>query len=241
MTVALATRLSRSDVMKSMVWMRSAVLPLLLGAMAAVAGAQGKGQDKGKGGGKGKAKSHDKVEAIRGRGLAKGRSERRIIVSESGGNVSFREFALSPRKGRRLAGLAVATAVRSGRDDDFVIMPVSNRVRVLNRTGAVLVDFDDDFRWSRVLDPSGVIITRPTTSDLTRDVLLDVLGSIVLNRLATHAVALGLQDPLTGRWLRPVDDNGPRVLLLSSGTRPVAEIVDVNRDGNADVMLVAVR
>jgi hypothetical protein len=100
---------------------------------------------------------------------------------------------------------------------------------------------DNDLRWSRVLDPSGVIITRPTTSDLTRNVLLDVLGSVVLNRLATHAVTLGYQEPLTGRWLGETNDAGPRVLLLSSGTRPVAELVDTNRDGNADLMLVTTR
>ena len=301
--------------MRSTRWMKRTLLPLLLGGIAAVAGAQGKGQ--GKGGEHGKGKGGAKSEVARqergnqGRGnQGRGRVARRgddrdnrdnrgrgndkvargRVVTESGGNVSFREFSASPRRGQRLAGLAVASAARFGPHDDFVITPVDNRVQVLNRNGVVLVDFDDDeelgnwkvvsepfkdrngapsfcrsgaghpvwgrqwcldkgfglgsdndLRWSRVLDPSNVIITRPTTGDLTRDVLLDVLGSVVLNRLATHAVTLGYQDPLAGRWLGQTDDTGPRVLLLSSGMRPVAEIVDLNRDGSADVVLVSVR
>jgi hypothetical protein len=70
-------------------------------------------------------------------------------------------------------------------------------------------------------------------------VLLDVLGDVVFNRLAVHAITLGLVDPLTGMWLgEPI---GPRVLLVSAGDRPIAEIVDVNRDDRADVFLVALR
>lgn len=281
-------------------------LPLALAATAAIAGAQGKGKggdDKDKGKGKsGVARKDDDSE--RGRGNAfgnrgkdknkdkdKDKGDRALILIESGGNVSFREFARSDRKGRRLAGLAVASAARRGSDEAFLITPVGDRVQVLNRDGIVLVDFEDDrelgnwsvvtepfrdkrgapsfcrsgaghpvwgrqwcvdkgfglgtdgdYRWSRVLDPSNVVITRPaTTGDLTRDVLMDVLGSVVLNRLATHAVTLGFQEPLAGRWIGEPNDTGARVLLVSSGTRPVAEMVDVNRDGRADLMLVSVR
>ena len=287
------------------------VLPLAIAATAAIAGAQGKGQ--GKGGDKEKGKGNsgvargrgnsDKAKEIPGRnrgvaqrdddnrGRGKGNDDRVRVIVESGGNVSFREFVTSDRKGRRLAALAVASAPRRSRDDDFSILPIGNRVQVLNRDGVVLVDFEDDrelgnwsvvtqpyrdkrgapsfcrsgaghpvwgrqwcvekgfglgndgdYRWSRVLDPSNVVLTRPsTTSELTRAVLMDVLGSVVLNRLATHAVTLGYQDPLAGRWIGEPADTGPRVLLVSSGTRPVAEMVDVNRDGRADVMLVSVR
>lgn len=278
-------------------------LPLALAATAAVAGAQGKGKGGGDDRGKGKGNSErGRVMAQRGndddrgRGKAmgnrgKGKSDRARVVIESGGTVSFREFAKSDRKGRRLAGLAVASAARRGNDEAFLITPVGNRVQVLNRDGIVLVDFEDDrelgnwsvvtepfrdkrgapsfcrsgaghpvwgrqwcvdkgfglgrdgdYRWSRVLDPSNVVLTRPsTTSELTRAVLMDVLGSVVLNRLATHAVTLGYQEPLAGRWIGEPNDTGARVLLVSSGTRPVAEMVDVNRDGRADVMLVSVR
>ena len=286
-------------------------LAMALAATAAVAGAQGKGQGKAGGDDKGKGKGNSGVVRERGnsgkkenpgrsRGVAqrdddkdrgRGNGTRARIVTESGGNVGFREFVTSDRKGRRLAGLAVASAARRGNDDDFVIVPVGDRIQVLNRDRVVLVDFEDDrelgnwsvvtepyrdkkgapsfcrsgaghpvwgrqwcvekgfglgndgdHRWSRVLDPSNVVLTRPaTTSDLTRAVLMDVLGSVVLNRLATHAVTLGYQDPLAGRWIGEPADTGPRVLLVSSGTRPVAEMVDVNRDGRADLMLVSVR
>jgi hypothetical protein len=285
----------------------TAFLPLLLSATAAVAGAQGKGQGKDKDhGNQGKGKDKDKSAVVResrkdlkearkdlSKDIKEAGKDRDRVVIESGGNVGYREYIVSERRGRRLAGLAVASAARHHNDDDdaFVIMPVNNRVQVLNRNRVVLVDFEDDrelgnwsvvtqpfkdkrgapsfcrsgaghpvwgrqwcvekgfglgvdndLRWSRVLDPSNVVITRPaTTGDLTRDVLMDVLGSVVLNRLATHAVTLGLQDPLSGRWIGESADTGPRVLLLSSGTRPVAEMVDTNRDGRADLMLVSVR
>lgn len=288
----------------------TAMMALVIGAAAA--GAQGKGHGNGKGGdhgnkgkdNKGRAdvvridrgnrgddRKGDKAVAKAIRKADKGRDNDRIaIVHESGGSVSFREFATSPKRGHRIAGLAVAAAARRDNGDAFLIQPVGNRVQVLNRSGVVLVDFDDDrelgnwkvvtepyrekkgapsfcrsgaghpvwgrqwciekgfglgtdddLRWSRVLDPTGVVITRPTTSDLTRNVLLDVLGSVVLNRLATHAVTLGYQDPLTGRWLGEANPSGPEVLLVSSGPRLVAELVDTNRDGRADLMLVPVR
>jgi hypothetical protein len=286
-------------------WNRTiaALLPLLLSATAAVAGAQGKGHGKDADhGNRGKGKDKVAKEARKDlkdaakearkeiKDFAKGKDRDRMVVTESHGNVSFREFAASPKRGRRLAGLAVASAARHHDDDAFVITPVGDRVQVLNRRGDVLVDWDDDrelgnwtvvsenfkdkkgapsfcrsgaghpvwgrqwciekgfglgvddeLRWSRVLDPSNVVITRPTTSDLTRAVLMDVLGSVVLNRLATHAVTLGLQEPLTGRWLGDTPDAGSRVLLLSSGPRPVAEVVDLNRDNRADLVLVSVR
>jgi len=281
----------------------AALLPLLLSATAAVAGAQGKGHGKAaEHGNQGKGKENvakarkDLRDAAKDtrkeiKEVAKGKDRDRVVITESHGNVGFREYAVSGKRGQRLAGLAVASAARHRNDDDaFVITPVGDRVHVLNRKGDVLVDWDDDrelgnwkvvsepfkdrkgapsfcrsgaghpvwgrqwciekgfglgadddLRWSRVLDPSNVVITRPTTSDLTRAVLMDVLGSVVLNRLATHAVTLGLQEPLTGRWLGDSPDAGSRVLLLSSGTRPVAEVVDLNRDNRADLVLVSVR
>lgn len=287
----------------------SALLPLLLGATAAVAGAQGKGHGKGDDHGKGKGgdksakevrkdlketrkdlKEAGKETRKETKDLAKRTDRDRLVVTESGGSVGFREYAVSHKRGHRLAGLAVASAARHHDDDAFVIVPVDNRVQVRNRKGDVLVDWDDDrelgnwkvvnepyreksgapsfcrsgaghpvwgrqwcvekgfglgvdddLRWSRVLDPSNVLMAGPTTGTLTRDVLMNVLGSEVMNRFATHAVTLGLQDPLTGRWLGDTPDSGPRVLLLSSGTHPVAELIDVNRDNRADLVLVSVR
>ena len=100
---------------------------------------------------------------------------------------------------------------------------------------------DHDVRWARATDVDNVIFRREVNdADLTRNVLFDVLGDVVFNRLAAHAITLGFVDPLAGRWIgQPT--GGPRVLLLSSGSRPVAELVDVNRDGRADLMLVATR
>lgn len=232
----------------------------------------------------------------RGRGNAVGRSDERIPVREVvvGGEVapvSFRTLVVSPRRGNQVVGRAIARASQRGASDDmFVVQPVDRRVRVLNRSGVILVDVDDDvelgnwrvvttpftdkrgapsfcrsgaghpvwgrqwcvdkgfglgvdedIRWARIIDPRDVRIVQPTTGDLTRDVLAGVLGDIVLNRLATQAITLGWQDPLTGRWLGDPSATGPRVLLVSSGPRPVAEVVDLDRDSRADMVIVAVR
>jgi hypothetical protein len=96
-----------------------------------------------------------------------------------------------------------------------------------------------DLRWGRTpLDD--VIFVRPvTTNRLVADGLLNLVGSTAFDRLALHAITLGLLDPLTGSWLD--DPSGPRVLLVNSGSQPVAEIVDRNRDDRAEVLLVTRR
>jgi hypothetical protein len=55
--------------------------------------------------------------------------------------------------------------------------------------------------------------------------------------LALHAVELGFLEPLTGRWVS--QQTGPQVLLVNSGSYPVAELVDTNRDFRWDDLLVA--
>ncbi|MEX2281497.1 MAG: hypothetical protein WEE89_03300 [Gemmatimonadota bacterium] len=96
-----------------------------------------------------------------------------------------------------------------------------------------------DLRWGSTNTPD-VIFSRQVDNDrLSRSVLIDVLGDIVFNRLALHAVTLGFSDPLTGVWLG--EPTGPRILRLDSGDYPIAEIVDNNRDNRADVMVVALR
>lgn len=236
------------------------------------------------------------VRRNRGGGAGHGRSDERIAIAEVVGGevgpVTFRTLVVSPRRGNVVVGRAISRATQRGVGDDmFVIQPVDNRIRVLNRSGAVLVDWDDDrelgnwqvvttpfqdkrgapsfcrsgaghpvwgrqwcvdkgfglgrdddVRWARIINPAEIRIMQPTTGDLTRDVLLTVLGDVVLNRLATQAVTLGWQDPLTGRWIGdPSVTTGPRVLLVSSGARPVAEVVDLDRDNQADLVVVAVR
>ena len=98
---------------------------------------------------------------------------------------------------------------------------------------------ESDFRWARTVDPRDVVFRSTGTGSLTRDVLVGVLGDAVLNRLGLHALTLGYTDPLTGQWLG--QGTSPRVLLVTSGGRPVAEIVDANGDNRADNLLVALR
>lgn len=97
-----------------------------------------------------------------------------------------------------------------------------------------------DYRWGRTTD-IGNIIFAPSgyRSSLLGSVLANVLGTSTFNRLALHAITLGLLDPLVGRWVS--QPTGPQLLMVNSGAYPVAEFVDLNRDNRADDMLVALR
>jgi hypothetical protein len=182
----------------------------------------------------------------------------------------------------------VSRAHLRGVDDDaLVIRRADDRLRLMNRSGVLLLDLDEqrarkvgkwelvaltddvrdgapafcrsgaghpvfgrewciekgfglgraaDFRWARA-PIEDVIFNRPaTTNRLLADGLLNLLGSTAFDRLALHAITLGLLEPLTGSWLD--DPAGPRVLLVTSGAVPVAEIVDRDRDDRAEVLLV---
>ena len=72
-----------------------------------------------------------------------------------------------------------------------------------------------------------------------RDALIATVGNVVLDRLGLHALTMGYTEPITGMWV--AQPTGAQVLMLNSGTYPVAEVVDVNRDNRADMMLVALR
>lgn len=63
----------------------------------------------------------------------------------------------------------------------------------------------------------------------------DLLGDIVLGRLAFQSVVLGGTDPLTGLWIG--DAEGPRTLRVMSGRVPVAELVDYDRNGRVDTIV----
>lgn len=98
----------------------------------------------------------------------------------------------------------------------------------------------NDTRWGRNLDLNDVtFLSEPTSATLTRAALAAVLGERAVDRLALHAITLGLVDPLVGTWR--TDPAGPRVLMVNSGAYPVAEIVDVNGDKRSDRMVVALR
>src|SRR5687768_14646959 len=297
--------------MRQLRWISVVLLPLAFSGFTSSATAQGKGsgkdgkdakargqavgnQDKGRSEKPDKAKQQDARGPQRDKDLraARGNSSSRAAeVREVGGTVDrndFRVFASSKKHGHRLAGLAVARANKGGKsDDEFVITPVGNRVHVLNRSGVLLLDLDDDrdvgrwrvvsepdrnkkgapsfcasgeghpvwgrqwcvekgfglgtandLRWGRIIQPD-VTLRRTDADRLDRTILTQVLGDVVFNRLAAHAITLGLTEPLSARWLGEQD--GPRVLLLTSGDRPVAEIVDVDRDNRAEMLVVALR
>jgi hypothetical protein len=97
----------------------------------------------------------------------------------------------------------------------------------------------DGWLWGRH-NPDDVVF-RPVSDrvSLDRGGLIDVLGSVVFDRLALHAITLGLADPLAGRWIG--EPAGPRVMVLDSGSRPIAELIDLDRDGRVDVMYVTSR
>ncbi len=97
-----------------------------------------------------------------------------------------------------------------------------------------------DMRWGTTRDIGDIILGRQASSGiLTRNALLNLLGPVAFNRLALHALTLGYTDPLTGVWRS--EASGPNVLLVNSGRRPIAELVDTNRDQRSDMMLVALR
>ena len=97
-----------------------------------------------------------------------------------------------------------------------------------------------DFRWARTHDVGDLVFSPGTFGNsLVGNALASVLGTTAFNRLALHAVTLGLVEPLIGRWYS--EPTGSQVLLVNSGVLPVAELVDVNRDNRADNMLVALR
>ena len=98
----------------------------------------------------------------------------------------------------------------------------------------------DDYRWGRTTDVGDIIYSRGTLQDrIMGTALQNLLGTSAFNRLALHAVTLGLLDPLVGRFIG--EPTGPQYLVVNSGTYPVAELYDTNRDNRWDNLLVALR
>ena len=64
-----------------------------------------------------------------------------------------------------------------------------------------------------------------------RAALRDVVGGEFYTQLSGHSRSLGYGDSLSGEWFE--DDDG-RVLTVFSGERPLAELVDRDRDGSAE-------
>lgn len=222
-------------------------------------------------------------------GKAKSKFERDISVHDL--KPKFKNFALSKRMPERIAVGAIARGLARGMgDDDIIITPSSQRVRLLNRSGVLLVDLDEararnlggwrvwpderavrgdgpafcrsgkghpvwgrqwcidkgfglgsfnGMRWGVARGINDIDFRRVDAGTLTRAVLIDVLGDVVFDRLGLHAITLGATDPLTGVWLG--EPSGSRVLYVTAGDTPIAEIVDTNRDNRAEFLLVSLR
>lgn len=116
--------------------------------------------------------------------------------------------------------------------------PVWGRQWCLDK-GFGLGDYQD-VRWGRTTALGDIIFGRTTTNrTLAANALSGLIGNTAFDRLALHAMTLGYTAPLTGIW--GSEPSGRRVLLVNSGPAPVAEVVDVNGDNRADLMLVALR
>jgi hypothetical protein len=100
---------------------------------------------------------------------------------------------------------------------------------------------DRDVIWGSTRSIGDIIFGRRIVDreTLLRDALIATVGNTVLDRLGLHALTLGYTQPLTGMWV--AQPTGPQVLLVNSGTYPVAEVVDLNRDDRADMMVFALR
>lgn len=152
-------------------WLAPAILALAL-ALPATAQAQGQGRGKdgdqqkaqqkqvekgpqkakqdnrGKGSDKAQAavqKRQDKQDDGRGKGQDKADRGARGRADVDRGNNNAARFTGSGRARDRVAGAAIERARGRGvTDDQFVISPDRDRVRIKNRSGDVLVDLDDD-------------------------------------------------------------------------------------------------
>ena len=74
-----------------------------------------------------------------------------------------------------------------------------------------------------------------TRGELGRRTLEEILGRSVYGRFDRQRSRLGYNQPLYGRW---VTTDAGSVLRLLSGSQPIAQIIDRNRDGRADVVLL---
>jgi hypothetical protein len=85
---------------------------------------------------------------------------------------------------------------------------------------------------------SDVILRRPrydARGDLGTTVLQDILGRTVYGRFDNQRYRLGVNSPLVGRWS---DGTSGTLLNLFAGGLQIAQILDRNRDGRADVVLM---
>jgi hypothetical protein len=97
-----------------------------------------------------------------------------------------------------------------------------------------------DFRWGRTNDVGDIIYSPGILGTrIMGSALENLLGTTAFNRLALHAVTLGLLEPLVATFIG--EPAGPQYLVVNSGTYPVAEFYDTNRDNRWDDLLIALR
>lgn len=88
--------------------------------------------------------------------------------------------------------------------------------------------------WHRVTY-GDVVYRRRSIHDgrMSRGTLSDILGAVLVGRFDSHSRSLGYREPLYGRWFE-----GGTVLQVTSGAYPVAQVIDRNRDGRADMIML---
>jgi hypothetical protein len=91
--------------------------------------------------------------------------------------------------------------------------------------------------WSRGTVDDVIFRRRGDRDRVDGGSLEEVLGEIVFNRLALHALALGYDEPIKGLWV--AEPTGPRLLRVYSGEVPVAELMDADRDDRVEIIYVA--
>jgi hypothetical protein len=90
--------------------------------------------------------------------------------------------------------------------------------------------------WSRGLIDDVLFRRTADRGTLTRDALLGIVGEVVVNRLALHALSMGFTEPVHGVWI--AEPASPRILHVYAGDVVIAELVDVNRTDRPDVIYV---
>ena len=182
--------------------------------------------------------------------FARGTPENALLIVPTG-----RDFVVRNRKGDQLLALDDDRARNLGVWEVSPLYdPVTEGAPAFCRSGAghpvwgrqwcldkgFGLGTQQNIEWGAARDLGDLVFVQPvTTGLLTSNTLLNLLGPVVFDRLALHALSLGYTDPLTGTWRS--DATGPNVLLVNSGAYPIAELVDGNRDQRADLMLVALR
>ena len=195
------------------------ILATTAGALALMglpgdAAAQGKG--------KGKVKERPQTERVERAGRGTGSGTLEDILRGGRGQVDPRERRDGAGKGPPFCRNGQGHPVHGRR------WCVDKGFGLGNRLGSL-----GDIRWEdRGWEDIVFRTPRPEREVLDRRGLADVLGSVVLGRFDSRARALGSREPLTGRWLQGRD--GPLVLWLQAGQTPVAQLLDLNRDGRVD-------